>query len=364
MSPKDFIGSGIDVCLMCHPYFPSKDTGRGVDRYAFELQQNIIKTHPGINLRILHNGFAQAVLKVGIKQLKFMAGLLFVKADLYHAASPMGGAPAALLGKSPLIVSIHDVIPYHVGGYDHAWKYAYKRFCTRLSVERSVAVIVPCRTTGAELSSLLNVPESKIHVVNYGIDHMEYYPRPGIARSERSVLYVGEVSRAKGVDALIRAFALVKEDIEDAELLIIGKRHRDQPLLERLCLDLGLRDVTFLGYIHEDLLPDYYCRASVMVFPSRYGFGLSTLEAMACGTPVIAGAVLDSPEFIGDAGILVDPEKPEELAVAVKRVLTEPGLKEKLSDSAVERAAEFSWERTAREIAYIYYSVKSVKQGL
>ena len=355
--------SRINLCLLCHPYYPSEDTGRGVDRYIFELQQNILRICPEINLRVLHHGFAHAVLKVGIKQLRFIADLLFIKADLYHAASPMGGAIAVLLGKSPLIVTIHDVIPYHVSGYDYSWKYWYKRFCTRLCVQRSDAIIVLCKATGKEVVSLFNIKESKIHVVNAGVDHMKYCPRPNIKRSDGMVLYVGEVSRAKGVDALIRAFACVKKDIPAAQLVIAGKRHKDQPLLEQLCRDLGLKDATFKGYIPEDVLHRYYSAATVMVFPSRYGFGLSTLEAMACGTPVIAGSVLDSPEFIGDGGILVDPENIDELALSIKRVLTEPDLKEHLSVKAVERARAFSWEKMAKEIAEVYCAVKRAGPG-
>jgi glycosyltransferase involved in cell wall biosynthesis len=162
------------------------------------------------------------------------------------------------------------------------------------------------------------------------------------------------VSLSKGVDVLIRAFGLVKESIGDAELLICGKRSKDQPSLEWLRREMGLRDVTFLGYVSEDELPGYYSSATVMIFPSRCGFGLSTLEAMACGTPVIAGAVLDAPEFLDDAGILVNPDDIAVLAESIRRVLTEPGLREKLSAKSIARAKSFSWEKMAIETAEVY----------
>jgi glycosyltransferase involved in cell wall biosynthesis len=165
------------------------------------------------------------------------------------------------------------------------------------------------------------------------------------------------VSRSKGVDALIRAFALVKRSLPDVELLIGGKRNKDQPLLERLSREVGLNDIIFLGFVPEDDLPGYYSTATLMIFPSRYGFGLSTLESMACGTPVIVGAALDAPEFVADAGILVNPDDIDEMAKSIIRVLTEPGLRERLSAKAVARAGEFSWEKMAQETLEVYSAV-------
>lgn len=346
--------SGVKLCLMCYPYYPSKDTGRGHDRYVFELQQHLANSRPDIDLHLMHQGMSKGVIAAGSRQFKLITDLLSTRADLYHAISPIGGATAALLGKSPLIVTIHDLIPFQVRGYDYSWKSWYTRFCTKRSVKRSDAIVVPYKVTKNELVSQFNVSDSKIHVINYGVDHTAYYPRPTVKRATRQVLYIGEVSRSKGVDTLISAFASVKKSIGDAELVIGGKRSRDQPLLEKLAGELGLTEVRFLGYIPEDELPRYYSSATAMVFPSRYGFGLSTLEAMACGTPVIVGAALDAPEFVADAGILVNPDDINDLAQSIIKVLTAPGLIDQLSAKAIERAKAFSWEKMARETAAVY----------
>jgi glycosyltransferase involved in cell wall biosynthesis len=358
---KTRVSSGFKLCLMCYPYYPSKDSGKGLDRYIFELQKNIEAVRPDTNLRLLHQGFAKGILTAASKLCKVVAELLFTKADVYHAISPIGGTIAAFLGKSPLVVTIHDVIPYHVSGYDYSWKYRYWRYWIQTSVKRSDAVVVPYLVTKEELLSRFNVPESKIHVVNYGVDHRVYYSRPAIKRAARQVLYIGEVSRSKGADTVLRAFSIVKKQVGDAELLIGGKKSRDQPMLENLAAELGLKDATFLGYIPEDDLPRYYSSATVMIFPSRCGFGLSTLEAMACGTPVIVGAVLDAPEFLADAGLLVNPDDPKDLAQGIEKILTDPELRDELSAKAIERAKAFSWEKMAGETAYVYDGLMQTK---
>ncbi len=345
----------LNLCLMSYPYYPSKDTGRGHDRYIFELKENITKVCSGINLNLLHQGFSRGVLIAGIKLFRFVTDLLFTEADLYHAISPIGGTIAAFLGKSPLAVTIHDVIPFYVSGYDYSWKYRFLRYCIERSVKSGDVVIVPYQVTKEALVSLFNAPVSKIHVVNYGVDHMIYYPRPAVKRAASQVLYIGEVSRSKGVDALIRAFGMVKERIHDAELLIGGKASNDQPFLEELSRESGLRDIHFLGYIPEEEVPQYYASCTVMVFPSKCGFGLSVLEAMACGTPVIVGAVLDAPEFVAGAGILVNPDNIDALAKAIVNILMELEFRELLSAKAIERAKLFSWEKAAKETVGIYY---------
>jgi len=344
----------LDVAVVCFPYHSSKDTGRGHDRYIFELVENLKAHGNGVNVRLIDSGFAQGAFAAATKLTKLTADLLSQKADVYHAASPIGGASAALLRRKPLVVTVHDLIPFQLSGFDASWKSHYVRACVKICVAAADAIIVPLRVTKDELVARHGATESKIHVVNHGVDHSVYYVRPQIERAPRRILYIGEVSRSKGVDVLVRAFAQVKARVPDAELLIAGKTSADQPAIEELSRTLGTPDITFQGFVPEDELPTYYASATLMAFPSRYGFGLSTLEAMACGTPVVAAAALDAPEFIADAGLLAKPGDVEDLAENLARLLTDSMLQKELSRKGIERAAQFSWSNMAIQSRRVY----------
>lgn len=125
------------------------------------------------------------------------------------------------------------------------------------------------------------------------------------------------------------------------------------------CQALGLeRDVLFTGFVPDDDLPGLYTLAEAFVFPSLYeGFGLPVLEALACGTPVIASNTSSLPEVAGNAALLVDPTDIEELSQAMRNVLANGPLCDELRAKGPAQAARFSWEHTARETLTVYESV-------
>jgi glycosyltransferase involved in cell wall biosynthesis len=135
------------------------------------------------------------------------------------------------------------------------------------------------------------------------------------------------------------------------QLLLAGKRgwlyNSLFEQVERLHLSNLVR---FADYVEQSDLPALYSGANGMVFPSLYeGFGLPPLEAMSCGTPVLASTTSSVPEVVGDAGILLDPHDSRAWADAVQRVMTDGALSAELSRKGLERAAQFTWERCARE---------------
>jgi glycosyltransferase involved in cell wall biosynthesis len=344
------------LALFSYPYRASKDTGRGHDRYVAELVDNT-GSQKHISLKLFDTGAAKNAARGLLKLPAQALDLLRSAADVYHAITPMGGAVAALMGKRPLVVTIHDLIPFHIVGYENSAKVRLIRQSVRTVVKLAQGIIVPYQVTKDELVTRLGADAAKVHVVNYGVDHSAYFPRPAIVREPRTILFIGAINRAKGVEVLVRAFAQVKAQVPDAKLVIGGKATADHPALEALIASLGLTDLSFPGFIAESDLPDYYAKATVMVFPSHYGFGLSTLEAMACGTPVVGVSALDATEFFADAGLLAQPNDPADLAACLIRVLTEPDRQQEMSKKSLAHAGKFSWAKTARENEAVYERV-------
>jgi len=133
--------------------------------------------------------------------------------------------------------------------------------------------------------------------------------------------------------------------------------YRDFDILRETVLDLNLdKDVLIPGYVPEEDLPRFYSAAELFVFPSLYeGFGLPVLEAMACGAPVIAQNSSSIPEVVGDAGILIDSADFDDTLVQVMEdLLADPARRQLLREKGLERAKQFSWQKTALETLKIY----------
>jgi glycosyltransferase involved in cell wall biosynthesis len=122
---------------------------------------------------------------------------------------------------------------------------------------------------------------------------------------------------------------------------------------------LGLaQQVQLIGRVAEDDLPKWYSACNVFVYPSLYeGFGLPVLEAMACGAPVITSNVTSLPEVVGAAGMVIEPTDTEALAAVLARVLNQPQLQAEMRQKSFQRAAQFTWQRTAQQTIESYQSV-------
>ena len=151
----------------------------------------------------------------------------------------------------------------------------------------------------------------------------------------------------KNTPRLISAFAELPRD--DVHLVLSG--HPDADSLAAASRG-GVSDrVVFEGLIPDAVLPNYYRGASVVAFTSLYeGFGIPAIEAMACGTPLVASSTTSLPEVTGGAALLVDPSDVMEIARALSRALTDDRLRKGLREAALGRAAQFSWEDIASTV--------------
>lgn len=225
------------------------------------------------------------------------------------------------------------------------------------SVQRADHILTNSEWTRNDVMELLNLPSDRVTALYLGISpHFvpEATPEERQVLARRYglslrpyVLAVGTVQPRKNHRGLIAAVELLREQMEVELIIAGGKGWLGEPVLE------AARErpwVRMLGFTPDEDLPALYRQAAVLAFPSIYeGFGFPPLEAMACGTPVVASNSSSMPETIGDAGILINPLDTDALADALHTVLTNPSLRESLRVKGLARAAAFTWARTASE---------------
>jgi len=231
--------------------------------------------------------------------------------------------------------------------------------------------------TKRDLMRYLSIPESRITVTYPGKDARFRPPldRAGtrIALARRLalplegpyILSVGTLEPRKNILGLLNAYAQLKKAGVRNRLVVVGmKGWKFSPIFD-LVHKLNLDDeVIFPGYVSDDDLPDFYNGAEVFVYPSFYeGFGLPPLEAMACGVPVVVSNTSSLPEVVGDAGVLVDPTRPQDIAAAVLDVLRSEHRRVELSAASAKRAELFEWSDTAVRTWNVYQQLHAGTRG-
>ena len=251
-------------------------------------------------------------------------------------------------------------------------------------VKNANALIANTDAEAAALVSLYGASPEKVHVVTPGVDLARFAPAngKGSARSKLNIapdalmlLFVGRIQPHKGPDVLVRAVAemLTHSPHLRAKLALVimggasGSGHVEPERLRSLAKFLGVEDVVhFMDPVLRSDLPDWFRAADLVCVPSySESFGLVALEAQACGTPVVATAVggLRTAVSDGISGSLVDGHDPKAWASVINRLLFEPQRRIVLSMGAIEHAAKFGWERTARGTLDVYDQVISNPQG-
>ena len=170
------------------------------------------------------------------------------------------------------------------------------------------------------------------------------------------ILSVGTIQPRKNYERLVRAFARLDKPVS---LVIAGSEGWDYDEVYREVTKFGLdKRVFFPGFVADDDLPALLSAAKLFVYPSLYeGFGLPVLEAMACGTPVVASNQSSLPEVIDEAGLTVNPYDTAALATAINRLLDDSDLSQSLSAAGLARAAKFTWPRTGAKLMRLYQQV-------
>jgi len=282
--------------------------------------------------------------------------------DVFHFLVHMD---AARCRARPVVITLHDLIPFILWNlYERGRPIAHRvaRALERRAIEGAALLLANSETTRRDVLRLMRVPAERVRVAHHALDP-QFRPVPaeeaagararyGLGRPY--VIYLGGVDRHKNVEALLEAYARLRSrSATPPDLVLIGNVVSQPGFVglrraaERLRLGDSLR---LIGFVPDEDLPALLGAAELLAHPSLYeGFGLTPLEALACGTAVAGFAAGALPEVLGEAALLVPPGDVTALAGAMERLLGDRGLRAALVERGRERVARLTWEATARE---------------
>ena len=305
-----------------------------------------------------------------------------IKYDIIHSHYWMSGIAAGSLSDlwagTPIIHMFHTLgeMKNRIARTDAEREGEYRINGEKQVLRRVDRVVVATLAELTQLRFLYKADSSKMVVIPPGVDPGHFYPIPsdeakmyvGLKPEDRMVLFVGRIEPLKGVDTLINAMCCLKLDDKSrpVHLAIIGgdpSASREMMTVEMrklqaLCDELALgQTVVFLGKRDQDKLPYFYSAAEVLVMPSHYeSFGMVALEAMACGTPVIASEVGGLAYLVrdGETGFTIPAEEPDTLCEKLTWLLNDHVLHEKMSSQAATYAQDYAWDKIADQIVDEY----------
>lgn len=304
------------------------------------------------------------------EQIILPAQLLKERLDLVHF--PHFNSPILYPGKS--IVTIHDITPFFFPGHKmNSWfrRQAFKAVFAS-SIRKAEKVIAVSNSTKEDIIKHFGAEPRKIEVIYEGVgDNFKILPNRDKIKKDIAekygiirpfIFYAGVWRNHKNVAGLIKAFAILRKELGGGcQLVIGGKEDTHYPEILKAIKDLDLeKDIICPGFIPEEELVLFYNACELFVIPSFYeGFGLTGLEAFACGAPVAVSNIAPLKEILGPAAEYFDPHNYEEMARVMKEVLTDKPLRDKMVKSGLEKAQKYSWRKMAEETLKIYLKILS-----
>lgn len=288
--------------------------------------------------------------------------------DLFWAPNPHF---VSLSPNIPLVLTVHDLSYERYPEFFSAKRRLWHRAINPRSLsKRAAAIIAVSRHTKRDLIELYDIPEERIHVTHEGCDET-YFERADseklrelkrrLALPEHFILHVGTLEPRKNHQTLITAFESLKRNprYRDLGLVLAGPRGwKNADILNAVHKSPERASIKLLGFVNPSDKPLLYQTSMLFVFPSFYeGFGLPPLEAMASGTPVVASFASSLGEIVGDAGLLIDPYRPADLADALESLLESPSLRATYAHKGRLQAQKFSWDNCAQKTAEVFAQI-------
>ncbi len=282
--------------------------------------------------------------------------------DVYHETA---FTPSALKGADvPQVFTLHDLSLIKCREMHPRERVWFSDLFFQRRIKHADHIITVSEYVRSEIIEELRIPAHAVTTIHEAADPL-FYPRDresveamraSMNLPKDYLLFVGTLEPRKNLSMLIEALAACKHDVP---LVLTGWKGWGEKEWQEKAKRIGLGNrIHFTGYVDEESLARLYSGALSLVYPSLYeGFGLPLLEAMACGTPVICSNAASLPEVAGDAALLINPHNAEALTHAIDCVCEDDMLRTRMKERGLERAAHFSWEKTARQTLEVFRGV-------
>ena len=373
---------GIDIRML------ARGARTGVEEYTLNLLSRLIPLDKSVHYKLFYNGWRKVDLNpldypwlkeknVELVSYKIPNRLLDLSArfsnypkidkllkgiDVFFSPHIF---PAALSKNCPSVITFHDLsFRIHPEFYSFSKNFWHFSVNPKKLAKRATKIITVSESTRDDLVNFYGIKPSKIKVIYSGINcesRITNYEsrilkiRKKYNLPEKYILYLGTLEPRKNIVSLIKAFEEFKKTYNlqptTYNLVVAGaKGWLYKNIFEAAKNSPVKNDIIFTGFIDDQDKPALYQSAELFVYPSFYeGFGFPPLEAMACGTPVITSDFSSLPEAVGDAALMINPYDVDQLAMAMREILSDENLKNELIEKGFKQVEKFSWQKCARE---------------
>ncbi len=321
------------------------------------------------NFNCLETLFPTSNRQVRILWEQFVLPVLLKKnkIDLIHC--PANIMP--IFSGCKTVVTVHDLSFIRLKKSHGRLQTWYLTNFTKMSCKKADKIIAVSGNTKNDIVDCYGINPDKIKVIYNGISdnfkviddiELQNEIRQKYSLPDKYILYVGTLEPRKNVPGLLKAFSLCLDELPGYKLVVAGSKGWDYENIFEGVKKLGLEErVIFAGYVENDHLPLMYNMARLFVYVSFYeGFGLPLIESMACGTPVITSNISSLKEVVGEAAMKVDPNKPHEIASAMRKLLLDANVYDDYRNRGLKKAKNFSWKKSAQETWNVYKEVLNI----
>lgn len=377
---------GIDIrCLV-------EGRRTGVEEYTLQILDNLFAVDKKNKYVLFINSFREPKINleqfgkyknITVKYFRFpnkLLNFLFWYLKWPHIDKMLGGAdviflPNIIFGsfskKTKLVVTVHDLSFEHYPEAFSAKRRLWHIFINpRKLCRRADLITTVSQSSKNDLMKLYGISGDKIKVIRSAVSEKftvidRNNPRLMKVKEKYSlpykfILYLGTIEPRKNIIGIIRAYNHLRKEnnpeLNKYKLVVAGAPGwKQEKILKEIKKSPFREDIIIAGFIDDEDKPTVYNLASLFVYPSFFeGFGFPPLEAMKCGVPVIASNNSSLPEIVGKAGILIDPDKPDEIYRAMKEILSNKDLQKKLRDRGLIQAQKFNWPKTAQDLLNLF----------